>query len=767
MSGERLRHLGAWAGLLVVLGGAFGRAVCRADPFPWWEADAFAFAPPLVGLTPTWALLLNAVILAGAGVVVGCVRGLGWWVVAMATAGMASVCWHAVVDLERATHGADLAAGMGALLAAWAGSSLPGARRVMVGLALGFGVWLGVNGLQEVYIEHPRTLATFEQTRDSFYAARGWEPDGPEAAMYEERLSHAEPTGAFGLTNVLATFAGAGAVGLLGLALSAGRWTRAARLALVAGAVLSAWALMATVSKGAIGATALGALVAGVGWTRWRAWAGRAVLGAALLVIAAVLARGAVGERIGERSLLFRAQYMQGTVAVLGEHPVAGVGPGRFQDAYTRLKPARAPEEVTSPHSLAFDWAGVLGLGGLAWLGVVAAGFGRRAEAAGPEPEGGVDGPPVRVLVRAACGVVALAVLLAAYTGRSAMVPENAAAILLGGVGWAVIGGLVCAMGGWAGVRAAALGVGAVALVHGQLDVTPVWAVSAPLWGLLVGLGIGAVRAGPSGERAWAGRAGAGVLVVTAAVLGVRAPAVAAWEDALGRAAEWPQDISMARLDLSAAVSRGDAAGVGEVADRVSGWLGQRVPAEEGAVSSALDSAVVRSQEAAADGLRSAVEARPGHIGTRGALCRVLVTIAMRDEDRAPARARAAWEEAVTVASEGVVRRPMEPTAWTMLGGVAERGTVFDPERADRWLARAVDAWIGGDRLTPHSPVSAARVAEGLARVGDAEAAAGWAVRALGRDDALDLDPRRRLSASRRAAMERIARSGAPAGGSP
>ncbi|MCH8508285.1 MAG: O-antigen ligase family protein [Phycisphaerales bacterium] len=546
----------------------------------------------------------------------------------------------------------------------------------------------------------------------------------------------------------------------MALALSAGGWSRATRLAVVAAAVVSAWALMATVSRGAIGAAALGALVVGVGWAQWRPWVGRAVLGAAVCVVLAVMARGVVGERLGERSLLFRAQYMQGTAAVWAEHPVAGVGPGRFQDAYTRLKPERAPEEVTSPHSLAFDWVGVLGLGGVAWVGLVASGFGRRASRDEAVPDDGAVG--TRVLVRMAMGVVGAAVLMAAYSGRAAVVPETALALLIGGFGWAVAAGLACAKGGERGVRVGALGAGAVALIHGQLDVTPVWVVSAPAWGVLIGLGIGAVGLG-GGDRIGRWAAGLG-LVAVAAALGWRAGGVARWEAGLDRAAAWPRMISQARLELAVAERRGDAQGVAAVGQRVGDWLGAGVRAEPRAVADAIEGAVLGSQESAAAGLREAVAARPGHVGTRSALARVLVTIAMRDLDRAPERARAAWLEAVSLMEEAVALRPGEPSAWSGLGGVLERGTVVDGDRGAVWLGRAVEVWTEGDRLTPHSPAAAARIAEGLARLGRADEAAVWAARAIGRDDALELEPRRRLSPGRRAGVEAIARGGAGSG---
>jgi hypothetical protein len=588
--------------------------------------------------------------------------------------------------------------------------------------------------------------------------------------MYEERLSHAEPTGWFGLTNVLATFTGAAAVGLIGLAFNT-RATRIARLVMIAGGAAAAWTLITTVSKGAIGAAALAALVVAVTQRHSPAWTGRILLLAALAIVLVVAARGVVGERLGERSLLFRSQYMQGTVTVWAERPVVGIGPGQFQDAYTRLKPARAPEEVTSPHSVGFDWVGLLGLGGLAWIALVAVGLGRKGEVGpalqDPERDAEGRGPDARSLVRLAAGVVGVAVVLAALVGRAAVSPGTAGALLAGGLGWAVIAGLVCVMP--AGIRAAALGAGAVALLHGQLDLTPVWTVSAPAWGVLVGMGIGALSGAAKTRpgEAWGRAVGAGTLIVVAAVLIGRLPVMVRWERGLIEAAAWPRLVAEARVDLSVARDDADPARRRALADRVGGWLGGRVSPDATAVGAAINEAAMRSQESALAGLESAVASRRGHIGTRVALTKVLVTIAMRDRAVAPERAMGVFRQAVEIAEAGTVSRGGDPGAWSWMGAVLEQGANLEPDRGGVWLVRAGEAWIAGDPLTPHAPASAARIAEVMARAGRSEEAGRWATRALGRDDALDMDPRRRLNPSRRAGLETIAREGARAVGEP
>jgi hypothetical protein len=73
----------------------------------------------------------------------------------------------------------------------------------------------------------------------------------------------------------------------------------------------------------------------------------------------------------GMRSMVIRGQYVQGAAAIVMEHPITGVGPAGFQDAWVGVRPIGAPEEVTSPHAMIFDWIAMLGLAGMAWVGLV------------------------------------------------------------------------------------------------------------------------------------------------------------------------------------------------------------------------------------------------------------------------------------------------------------------------------------------------------------------------------------------------------------
>src|SRR5690606_14992553 len=95
-------------------------------------------------------------------------------------------------------------------------------------------------------------------------------------------------------------------------------------------------------------------------------------LAAVILPLAAIALRGLLGERLGELSLLFRSFYLRGAIAIIADHPLLGVGPAGFKDAYMLAKPAIAPEDVTSAHSVLFDLGATLGLAGLAWIALLA-----------------------------------------------------------------------------------------------------------------------------------------------------------------------------------------------------------------------------------------------------------------------------------------------------------------------------------------------------------------------------------------------------------
>ena len=122
------------------------------------------------------------------------------------------------------------------------------------------------------------------------------------------------------------------------------------------------------------------------------------------LVTAATLTGGLDPNVIREapKSLKYRLEYWSGSLAVIAEHPLLGVGPGQFRDAYLKHKLPESSEEIADAHQAILDvWsnAGLPGLLGL--LGVVVfAGFNilkgsRSVEPGWPGLERGTSKAPV------------------------------------------------------------------------------------------------------------------------------------------------------------------------------------------------------------------------------------------------------------------------------------------------------------------------------------------------------------------------------------
>jgi Tfp pilus assembly protein PilF len=105
----------------------------------------------------------------------------------------------------------------------------------------------------------------------------------------------------------------------------------------------------------------------GLGLLRWRLprrldWrvAVAAVAVFALIMTAATVAGGLDRLVISEapKSVLYRVQYWQATMAMIGDHPLFGCGPGNFQEYYTGYKLPQASESIADPHNFLLEvWA--------------------------------------------------------------------------------------------------------------------------------------------------------------------------------------------------------------------------------------------------------------------------------------------------------------------------------------------------------------------------------------------------------------------------
>ncbi|KZB81053.1 O-antigen ligase family protein [Amycolatopsis regifaucium] len=166
------------------------------------------------------------------------------------------------------------------------------------------------------------------------------------------------------------------AIPLLFVAGRGSRW----RLAVVvlAGAVLVAGA-MATFSRGGV----LG-LAAATGWLTlrrvlpWRALAVGVVAVATLLMGASLFAGPRLERAVEEKTFIAasnvdtRELRWQAAVRMVAEHPVSGVGPGGFREAYAaESHNAEIDEQTPVAHNMYLEVAAELGLPGFALFGTV------------------------------------------------------------------------------------------------------------------------------------------------------------------------------------------------------------------------------------------------------------------------------------------------------------------------------------------------------------------------------------------------------------
>ncbi len=272
---------------------------------------------------------------------------------------------------------------------------------VMCGLAVAVAAF---GGYQYVY-DLPATRAAYAEDPDQFLANAGlWLPPGsPEREVFEKRLASVEPIGTFALANSLAgllapwlvVFAGLLILGRteskkgsprLASVLSQGdpsqsgvdrshvtsaatrrvAWGSILRwLSLLAGATIVAICLLLTKSRSAYMAVAFGVVL--VGWM-WRGGnrrlPGKAIAGAAVMAVVVLAAAYTLGgldrEVLTEawKSLGYRGQYWQSSLAMIADHPVLGCGPGNFQFTYTAYKLPEASEEIADPHNFLMEiWA--------------------------------------------------------------------------------------------------------------------------------------------------------------------------------------------------------------------------------------------------------------------------------------------------------------------------------------------------------------------------------------------------------------------------
>lgn len=786
----------AWAAWFVVVLAAVTRALVNIETMPGWSIDPLRMVAPTTGVTPMQLLSLDLLTLAASGVLLfACAAGgVSMVLLVLGALGLVPAAWHGLagpagLDIESLQLGAAWAAAVvGAIALAHAARHERCARlsaAVLVGV---IGV-LALKGGMQVFLEHRETVRQFQASREAFLASQGLQPGSAGAAAFERRLMQPEATGWFGLSNVFATFAAGAMAMLAGWAVLSRRrvddpidrpsegWSGMLFIA----ALVAAAALWFSHSKGGIGAGLIGLVLAiaalalnRIDRPRLARLSGFAGVGLVVGTIAAVAARGIVGERLGELSLLFRWFYWQGAARIFADAPLVGVGPAGFKDAYAVAKPALSPEEVASPHSVMIDFAATLGLGGLAWAGaflvlIYAAGRAMlsRGNAAMVTTHASTiaDGAS-RTDARVVIGMATLALVASSFVERYALVPEALAARVIGLALWALMGlavlsllrSKVGATSGRAVIAAAALAMA----VHAQIELTGTWPTSASLFFAVLGLAAAPAISGRSHGMA---RVIAGGVVAAAIAAGVVAlPRLARWEGALDAAAREANPLGeiWRRIDfVQAGNGRGEnGEGMAQIATSVGDALGEFPANSNAGFNQQLARLTARTAEAAARRLAVAVDAAPSHHRTREAATRVWL-----------ARSAALVQSGEPVSSAGVAEAfanaaALADAAGDDGGGLNLRASValarYQATNDPAFLAAALDEWTAAAKLDPHNWTIPLRAMGAAATLGRSEEAKAWAKKSLEADALQRLDPLRQLRPADRAVIDRVLNEPAP-----
>lgn len=532
--------------LLLILAPLLTRAAIGGTTFPAWDMDPLLTPLPVNTLTPAGSLLIDALILLGSA-----------WIFLTATlrneardrlslrlaiiGGVAILLhgWfcgpHYGTLGNQRIGGAWLSAVFGALALAHAGRD-PRVLRVVAATMLGFLMLLALRGVQQELWEHPQTVADFKANRERIFAAHGWTPGSASALGFERRALQPEATGWFGLSNVYASLAAAGVVAALGLLISRrlrsgnrdaasapGRsaWTTLGLLTLLAACAI---ALSLSRSKGGILAAAVGIgtlfalhMLNRLARSRPRPARMLAMTIGALAIlapIALVLLRGVLADQLSELSLLFRSFYMHGAAWIFLKNPVVGVGPDDFQNAYLVAKPLLSTEDVTSPHSIVFDYLATLGMFGLAWVTLLlrwscrigAGALPALAPAAETVPShSDVGTSPTRDEFRLIALIPALVTLAAVAIESPLLPPETALLRLVSGVVWGLAAwGLLVFLcrAPRAEVSIPFAATALTLMAHAQIEVTLSWSQSAGIVWAFFALAIASGNARNAGTRA-------------------------------------------------------------------------------------------------------------------------------------------------------------------------------------------------------------------------------------------------------------------------
>ncbi|MCH8215942.1 MAG: O-antigen ligase family protein [Planctomycetes bacterium] len=239
----------------------------------------------------------------------------------------------------------------------------------------------------QYFFTNQDTIDQYERDPDSLLRVVGIDAGTLEHFLFEHRLYSRGVNGFFTTRNSAGAFLLVALVALLTLwseqktSQSKEAASRGVRLFIPIFFIIVLGGLVLTRSKAAIGSLCLASLVGALHF-RWRDRIRRhwktvllSLASVALLAATLLVSYGLRHDRLpGGNSMLVRWQYWRATCQMIADHPILGVGPGNFADAYYRYKPMTAIESIADPHNVLLSLLsqyGPLGLlGFLAMIGI-------------------------------------------------------------------------------------------------------------------------------------------------------------------------------------------------------------------------------------------------------------------------------------------------------------------------------------------------------------------------------------------------------------
>ena len=235
--------------------------------------------------------------------------------------------------------------------------------RALMAVMIATGAALSAHGLYQWAYDFPKTQANYLADPKATLRELGLPlaPGSPERIRLESRLQNREPLANFALTNSLAGYLAPWLIVGVGIAVAGGGW-RVAGVAMLVGVCL-----LLTRSRSGYAAAAVGLLLMWL-MSRHRMPNLRRLLPIVGILVVLMGVACVVGSRDGRwasraaQSFGYRMQYWRATLGMIADHPLCGVGPGNFQNEYTRYRLPEASEEVSDPHNFLLEIAATAGI---------------------------------------------------------------------------------------------------------------------------------------------------------------------------------------------------------------------------------------------------------------------------------------------------------------------------------------------------------------------------------------------------------------------